>query len=325
MKQLLKISFLFVIIGFVMIALFYIKNNESFISVMNKVVISEYESGLYSKWDLELVKSEVSLNKNVKAILINAKYIDVQISENIDTVKVEYYNFPGIMATTEPLNEEMYSLYFTYPKYQIVFNKNLKEYQRVKVTVPKNYQFEHFWVNGQEINIDGINSNVLMILPIDYNGKGYINLSNLNVNEGTIMTNIKEIDVKNSKINNLKINCPDLKLKIDNVKGDNLSFGSVTSKDTLVEYLKDYKDSNQKVDAVLNKVEFKNYGFYSRNLSVKMNNGVSLNDYYFKMNSVNGTNTINNKKYENNYESTNYENSKYKIETVSTRTSLQIN
>lgn len=325
MKQLLKISFLFVIIGFVMIALFYVKNNESFISVMNKVVISEYESGLYSEGDLQLVKAEVSLSKNVKIFGINAKYIDVKVSENVDTVKIEYYNFPGITAVTESSNEEVYSSYFTYPKYQIMFNKNLKEYQRVKITVPKNYQFEHFWVNCQELNIDGINSNVLMILPIDYNENGYINLSNLNVNEGTIMTNIKEINVKNSKINNLKINCPDLKLKIDNVKGDNLSFGSVVSKDTLVEYLRDYKDSNQKVDAVLNKVEFKNYGFYSRNLSVKMNNGVSLNDYYFKMNSVNGTNTINNKKYENNYESTNYENSKYKIETISTKASLQIN
>lgn len=332
MKKILKISFLCILIGIGMITLAEIGSNENFFSTMNKVVISEFKSGIYSENSLDELKYKVEVKKDIKSLVIRAKYVDVNVSDTAENITVEYYNLPTLKYENENLNEDIYDLFANYSKYNIVFNQEYKNYERVKITIPKDNKFEHFWIVGKEVNINGVNSNYTTLLNFDYDNDGVLNLTNVNTESCRIINEKENITIKNSNIKDLSIenmnslNFNNYNINFENVKGDNLNIGSTGSREYMIEQLKDsiYGPNYSRLNVSLKKSEFKNNQFFATDANIEIDNNSIIDDYNFNIISISGNNKINNKKYESEYNNKSV-NSKYKIDAVTKNLNIGIN
>lgn len=330
MKSILKIGYMSIIVALGMIILFHVKSGQSFMEVMNNIVISEYDNGQFSEEYIQKYsKREISIDKNTESFIISAKYLDINVSENAENILLEYYDLPNVVEEVEEVKGLGYSASFTESKYEIVFNKNIENYKRVKVTFPKGMEFDKFWAGAKELNMNGINANDITILSTNSEKKGYVKVSNLNAKSCRIMPRRESIEVNDSIIDDLLIiSLNSAKVNINNTKGNNLRIGSLDSdsKKSMIYSLQNERLFEQHInyDVSLNKAEFKSQEYCAGELKIRIDNS-NLNDYYFDLTSIKGTNKINNKIYESNYINGNNEDNKYKIDTVSKNLDLQIN
>ncbi len=319
MKKFLKISLFCIFIGLVMIILFSTSDNESFISTLSKLIISPYKSGMYSNEDIAALKTESIANENTKVFFIHANDLDIETTDKVSNITVQYYNLPNVKIEITQQDQYSYSANFNYNKYELVFNREIEKYKKVKVLVPKDLKLEIFLVSAENINLDGINATRMLAIA-DYDQLGTLNMSNVNSDELQVhYHNI--INVKDSNIKSFSTDFEgDINFNLENVNGNSLVIGNKYESSN--EYL-----YNMKANITLKNSFFDNQGYYSKELNVNINNNKDISEYYFKLNTLNLPNVINmvnDKEYDLNYESNNLESSNYKIKTRSQNLNLKI-
>lgn len=319
MKNFLKISLFGIFIGFVMIILFSIKSEDSFISVLNKIIISQYGSGIYSDEDISFLNIESVVSKDTENFFIIGDDIEIESSDNVENIKVQYYNLPNVRVELNQSTANSYMIRFNYTKFEIVFNKKIQDYKKVKVLVPKNSKYIIFTVVARELKLDGINAGRMNIWANGV-GAGNINISNISADDFSLLSYDKVVNIKNSNIKTFKNDLNSNNVNLENVNGNKFIIGDKASFVNMNEY-----NNHPAVNVTLNNSFFEDQEYYGRELNVNINNNIDINNYYFNINSKNGVNKINGKEYNSIYETNNLNSSKYKIRAGTKNLNLKIN
>lgn len=205
MNKFLKFSLITILIGISMLIFFCIYTGDFSFKSINDIIISQYRSGIYTEKDISNMNDDKILNVADGKLLIYAKYIDVQVSKDVDKIHIEYYSLPNVNINFSESSDGGTSAVFLSTKFEIVFNKNIEDYKKVKVIVPENTNFNSLFLIGQDIKVDGINSEKISLLSEYTSSKNILNVSNINVQKCYIQFSESKIDIKNSKISDLEM------------------------------------------------------------------------------------------------------------------------
>lgn len=315
MKKLLKVSLFLILLGISSIIFFYLCEGQSFIDTVKDIVISQNRSGIYSEENISNLDIDEKVSKNINSFSVRAKYIDIEVSKDINEIHIEYYILPNVKREANQNSDENYSVSFLDSNYEIVFNKNIDKYKRVKVTIPEDKKFDFFMASGQEIKINGVLAkNMIAVVYAIPNSVARI--SNVNADEMTVASyEVENVTINDSNIEKLKIQSGKKAIfEFTNLNGNTIIFNDKSS--TITGF------GNSKV--ILNNVKYKEQGYYTSNFDIEINNNMSLSDYYFNLITEGGKIKINDQDYTSNYESTNKDRSIYKIYVKSNNADLKI-